>query len=69
MDVVIGVDDEATDILLEHGDKLFAGVPLAFLTAERKTLQRDSLKSNMTSLLWGVDIKGTVDQVSKSKIL
>ena len=66
MDVVIGVDDEATDILLKYGDELFPGVPVVFLTAERKTLQRDSLKPNMTSLLWGLDIRGTVDIILKS---
>lgn len=66
MDVVIGVDDEATDILLKYGDELFPGFPVVFLTAERKTLQRDSLKPNMTSLLWGVDIQGTVNLILKT---
>jgi PAS domain S-box-containing protein len=65
MDVVIGVDDEATDILLQYGEELFPGVPVVFLSAERKTLQRDSLKPNMTSLLWGPDIQGTVDLIYK----
>jgi chemotaxis protein methyltransferase CheR len=65
MDVVIGVDDEATDILLKYGEELFPGVPIVFLSAERKTLQRDSLKPNMTSLLWGPDIQGTVDLILK----
>lgn len=65
MDVVIGVDDEATDILFKYGDELFPGVPVVFLTTERKTLQRDSLKPNMTSLLWGPDIMGTVDFIHK----
>ena len=63
MDVVIGVDDEATDILLKYGEELFPGVPIVFVTAERKTLKRDSLKPNMTSLLWGADIQGTVDLI------
>ena len=61
MDVVIGIDDEATDILLNYGEEIFPGVPVVFVTAERKTMQRDALKSNMTSLLWGPDIRGTVD--------
>lgn len=65
MDVVIGVDDEATDILLQYGEELFAGVPIVFVTAERKTLQRDSLKPNMTSLLWGANIKGSIDIIYK----
>jgi PAS domain S-box-containing protein len=65
MDVVIGVDVEATDILLKYGDELFPEVPLVFLTAKRITLQRDSLKPNMTSLLWGLDINGTADLIYK----
>ena len=63
--MVIGVDDEATDILLNYGEELFPGVPLVLITAERKTLQRDSLKPHMTSLLWGPDIQGTVDLIGK----
>jgi hypothetical protein len=66
MDVVIGVDDEATDILLKYGDELFPGVPVVLLSAERKTLQRDFLKPNMTSLLWGPDFQGTVDLILKT---
>ena len=65
MDAVIGVDDEATDILLKYGDELFPRVPIVFLNAERKTLQRDSLKPNMTSLLWGPDFQGTADLIYK----
>ena len=38
MDVVIGVDDEATDILLKYGDELFPGIPIVFLSAERKRM-------------------------------
>jgi ABC-type uncharacterized transport system substrate-binding protein len=64
-DVVIGVDDEATEILLKYGEELFPGVPVVFVTAERKTLQRDSLKPNMMSLLWEADIQGTVDLICK----
>ena len=63
MDVVVGIDDEATDILLRYGEELFPGVPIVFVTAERKTLKRDSLKPNMTSLLWGADIRGTVELI------
>ena len=53
MDVVIGIDDGATDILLNYGEELFPGVPIVFVGADRKTLQRDFLKPNMTSLVWG----------------
>jgi len=65
MDVVIGIDDEATDILLKYGNKLFPGITMIFVTAERKTLHRNSLKPNMTSLLWGVNIKGSIDIIYK----
>jgi PAS domain S-box-containing protein len=66
MDLVIGIDDEATEILLRYGEELFPGVPMIFVTAERKDLQRDSLKPNMTSLFWGVDIEGTVELIQKT---
>jgi len=62
-DVVVGVDDEATEILLKHGEELFPEVPHVFVTAERKELQREFLKDNMTSLSWGLDIKGSVDLI------
>ena len=65
MDLIIGVGDEATEILLKHGEELFPQIPMVFVTAERKTLRRAFLKPNMTSLLWGVDIKGTVDLIGE----
>jgi PAS domain S-box-containing protein len=65
MDLVIGIDDEATDLLLRYGEELFPGVPMVFVTAERKDLQRNSLKPNMTSLFWGVDIEGTVEIIQQ----
>ena len=65
MDLVIGIDDEATEILLKYGEELFSGVPMVFVTAERKDLQRDSLKPNMTSLVWELDIEGTVELIQK----
>jgi quinol monooxygenase YgiN len=65
MDLIIAVGDEATEILLKHGEELFPQIPMVFVTAERKTLRRAFLKPNMTSLLWGVDIKGTVDLIGE----
>ena len=65
MDVVIGIDDEAADILLKYGEELFPGLPVVLVTAQRKTLKRDFLKPNMTSLLWGSDHQGTVDLILK----
>jgi len=65
MDVVIAIGDEATGILLKHGDALFPGTPVVLITAERKTLQHDFLKPNMISLLWDVDIQGNVDLIEE----
>lgn len=65
MDVVITSGDEASDILVKHGDALFPVTPVVCLTAERKTLQRDFLKPNMISLLWNVDIQGNVDLIEE----
>jgi PAS domain S-box-containing protein len=65
MDLVIGVDDEAVNILLKHSEKLFPGIPILLVTAEQKALERDSLKPNMTSLVWGIDIRGTLELIQK----
>ncbi|MCD4807188.1 MAG: sigma 54-interacting transcriptional regulator, partial [Methanococcoides sp.] len=65
MDVIIGYGDEAADILLKYGDELFPEIPIILVTVEQKTVQRDLLKPNMTSLLWGIDIKGTVGLIQE----
>jgi PAS domain S-box-containing protein len=63
MDLIIGIDDEATDLLLEFGEELFPEIPIVLVTAERKDFERDLLKPNMTSLLWGLDIRSNVDMI------
>jgi PAS domain S-box-containing protein len=63
MDLIIGVGDEAVDMLLKYGEKLFSEIPIVLITAEHKTLQRDFLKPNMTSLLWGFDIRANVELI------
>jgi PAS domain S-box-containing protein len=63
MDLIIGVGDEAVDMLLDFGEKLFPEIPIVLITGERKTLQRDFLKPNMTSLLWGTDIRANVELI------
>jgi PAS domain S-box-containing protein len=63
MDLIIGVGDEAVDMLLDYGEKLFPEIPIVLITAERKTLQRDFLKPNMTSLLWGTDIRANFELI------
>jgi PAS domain S-box-containing protein len=63
MDLIISVGDEAVDMLLDFGEKLFPEIPIVLITGERKTLQRDFLKPNMTSLLWGTDIRANVELI------
>jgi DNA-binding NtrC family response regulator/PAS domain-containing protein len=65
MDIIIGFGDEAADILLTYGDELFPEIPAILVSVERKDKQRDLLKPNMTSLLWGIDIEGTVGLIQK----
>jgi PAS domain S-box-containing protein len=65
MDLIIGVDDEAVDMLLDFGEKVFPEIPTVLITAEPKTLQKDLLKPNMTSLLWGVDIRANVELIGE----
>ncbi|MFY9706257.1 MAG: sigma 54-interacting transcriptional regulator, partial [Desulfobacterales bacterium] len=65
MDLVIGVGDEAADLLVEYGVRLFGEIPMIIISANPKTLQRDFLKPNMTSLLWGVDIQGNVTLIEE----
>ena len=65
MDLIIGFDDEAVGMLLDYGEKLFPEIPMVLITAERKTLQKDFLKPNMTSLLWGADIRANVELIGE----
>jgi len=65
MDLIVGVDDEAVDLLLDFGEKVFPEIPIVLITAERKTLQRDLLKPNMISLLWGADIRANVELIGE----
>lgn len=65
MDLVIGVGDEAADILIEYGEAVIGNIPMIIVSANPKILQRDYLKSNMTPLLWGVDIQGNVDLIEE----
>jgi PAS domain S-box-containing protein len=65
MDLIIAVGDEAVDMLLDYGEKLFPEIPIVLISGERKTLQRDFLKPNMTSLLWGTDIRANVELIQE----
>ena len=63
MHVVIGVGDEAADILIEHGEAVFGKIPMVIVSANPRILRRDFLKSHMTSALWGPDIRGNVELI------
>jgi PAS domain S-box-containing protein len=65
MDLVIGVGDEAVDLLLDYGDELFPRVPMVFVTTEGVSPQRSFSGPHRTSLEWGVDIKATVDLIAE----
>lgn len=65
MDVVIGVGDEAADILVEYGEAVFGKIPMVIVSANPKILRRDFLKSHMTSLLWGPDIQGNIELIEE----
>jgi PAS domain S-box-containing protein len=65
MDLVIGVGDEAVDLLLNCGEDLFPEVATLLITAERDSLKRGFLKPNMTSLLWGVNIKANIELIAE----
>jgi formate hydrogenlyase transcriptional activator len=65
MDIIIGFGDEATDMLLKDGDALFPEIPIILVSVEQKDKQRHLLKPNMTSLLWGIEIEGTVGLIQE----
>jgi len=65
MDVIIGLGDEAADILVQYGEALFGKIPMVLVSANPKYLKRDLLKSHMTSLLWGADFQGNVELIEE----
>ena len=65
MDLVIGVGEEAVNLLLDYGDKLFSQVPMVFVTTEGLSPRRSFSGPNRTSVVWGFDIKATVDLIAE----
>ncbi|MCK8603435.1 sigma 54-interacting transcriptional regulator [Syntrophobacteraceae bacterium DRH4] len=65
MDLIIGVGDEAADFLIANGEVLFGTMPMVIVSANPKTLQRDSLKPNMTSLVWEADVPSNIQLIEK----
>jgi len=61
MDLVLAVGDEAASLLLEYGEDLFGQIPFVLISSKSKNLRQKLLKSNMTSLFWGVDFRKTIN--------
>jgi len=60
LDLVIGVGHEEADLLITYAEDLFGKIPTVIVSVDAKTLQRDSLKPHMTSLVLGADVEGNV---------
>ena len=52
LDVVVGIGDEAAEILVDQEKALFDNTPMIVVSANPKYLERGTLKPNMTALLW-----------------
>jgi PAS domain S-box-containing protein len=63
MDLVLGIGDEAVNMLLDYGEKLFPEIPMVFLTSYSNTLRRDLLKPNTVSLQWEGTISANVELI------
>jgi two-component system cell cycle sensor histidine kinase/response regulator CckA len=63
MDLVFGIGDEAVNMLLDYGEKLFPEIPMVFLTSYRNTLRKDFLKPNTISLQWEGNISANVELI------
>jgi len=60
--LVIAVDDAALSFMLEHGKKIFPGVPVIFCGVNSPVLLRKALASgNTTGVFEDPDVKGTLD--------
>ncbi len=57
MDLIIAMD---TAFLFEHGEDLFPGVPIVFISGA-EGIKGINLRPNMTGLLVGTDVRGTLD--------
>lgn len=59
VDLVLALGDEATELMLTHGEEIFGDIPMALLTMEKKIVNPEHLKPNVVSMEWGVDIEKT----------
>lgn len=65
LDLVITMGDEEANFVITKAQDLFGNVPTVIFSSDAKTLQRDSLKPHMTSLVWDVDIEGNLRIIEK----
>lgn len=60
LDLIIAVDTPAISFMTVHGQTLFPGLPVVFIT-DSDSLDHRRLKSNMTGLLSTIDAKGSLE--------
>jgi len=65
LDLVIGIGDDPTDFLVQYGEELFGRIPLITVSTSSVVQDQNSLNPNLTSLVFGVDIKGNVALIEK----
>ena len=61
MDLLIPLQVPALDFLLQHGEDIFPGAPIAFTAIPEKSLDNLILTPNVTGVTQGLDILGTVE--------
>lgn len=65
LDLVIAMGDEEASFMIANAEDLFGNIPTVIISSDPKTLQRDSLKPHMTSLVWDADIEGNVRYIEE----
>ena len=59
LDLVLGVGDEATELLLEYGGELFGDTPVALLTFNQEKISHTPVKPNVIPMNWSLDFGKT----------
>ncbi len=63
LDLILLVGDESTDLILEKGKDLFAGVPVVLVSTVKKKLPPGRSPSNTVSMVWGIDFGRTLNLI------
>src|SRR5262245_17389356 len=61
IDLIITVSSLAFDFILDHGDKIFPGIPIVFASVNAARLTQLTLKENITGVAVKRDIRQTLD--------